>query len=609
MSKQKTVLITGASSGFGRALFDAALNAGHTVVGTVRRVEDRDALKALSSDDRALAFVLDVTDFKAIDDAVTALEKRVGSIDVLINSAGYGHEGVLEESSLEELRRQLDVNLFGAVAMIKAVLPSMRKRRRGHIINITSMAGYVGLPGIAYYAASKFALEGVSDVLAKEVASFGIKVTAVAPGSFRTEWAGRSMVRSPRSIADYDELFNPIRKAREDKSGKQNGDPEIAALVILDLLSLDEPPSHLVLGSDALDLVKPALRTALDKIDIWEQVSRSTDFNYSKTRRNSMHKHIKLLTSAAVALGIAAGGAAKAAPITHTLPASPTVFYRSVSVDGISIFYREAGRPDAPTILLLHGFPSSSRMYEPLLTRLSAQYHLIAPDYPGFGHSDAPGNKEFSYTFDHISQVMQRFTEVLGLQHYVLFMQDYGGPVGFRMAIAHPERVQAFIIQNACAHEEGLSPLWQKRREFWADRAANEPGLRANFSSLAATRQRHIGSNPTPETIDPDRWNDEFAFLSRPGEDDIQIDLFYDYRTNVASYPAWGAWLRQHQPATLVIWGKYDPSFVDAEAAAYQRDLPKAEVHILDAGHFALYEKPDEIAGLVSDFLRRTLGG
>src|SRR6266403_1288657 len=296
-----------------------------------------------------------------------------------------------------------------------------------------------------------------------------------------------------------------------------------------------------------------------------------------------MRKLVRGLT-ATVALGIATDGSAQSAPISQAAQASPTVFYRSVSVDGVSIFYREAGRPDAPTLLLLHGFPSSSRMFEPLLTRLSAQYH-------------------------HISQVMQRFTEVLGLQHYVLFMQDYGGPVGFRMAIVHPDRVQGFIIQNACAHEEGLSPLWQKRREFWADRAANEAGLRANFSSLAATRQRHIGSNPTPETVDPDRWNDEFAFLSRPGEDDIQIDLFYDYRTNVASYPAWDAWLRQHQPATLILWGKYDPSFVVAEAAAYQRDLPKAEVHILDAGHFALYEKPDEIAGLVSDFLRRTLGG
>jgi NAD(P)-dependent dehydrogenase (short-subunit alcohol dehydrogenase family) len=278
MSMQKTFLITGASSGFGRALFHAGSKAGHTVVGTVRREEDRSALEALSSDGRSQAVILDVTDFRAIGAAVTALEERVGAIDVLINSAGYGHEGLLEESPLEELLRQFEVNLFGAVAMIKAVLPSMRKRRRGHIINITSMAGYIGLPGIAYYTASKFALEGISDVLAKEVAPFGIKVTAVAPGSFRTDWAGRSMVRSPRSIEDYDALFNPVRKARQDKSGKQNGDPDKAAVVVLDLITLDEPPVHLLLGSDALTLVKPALRTALDEIDIWEKVSRSTDF-------------------------------------------------------------------------------------------------------------------------------------------------------------------------------------------------------------------------------------------------------------------------------------------------------------------------------------------
>jgi len=280
MSMQKTLLITGASSGFGRALFHAGLKAGHTVVGAVRREEDRDALEALSSDGRSHAVILDVTDYSAIGVTVPALEEQIGAIDVLINSAGYGHEGVVEESPLEELRRQLEVNLFGAVAMVKAVLPSMRKRRRGHIINITSMAGYIGLPGIAYYTASKFALEGISDVLAKELAPFGVKVIAVAPGSLRTDWAGRSMVRSPRSTEDYDPLFNPVRKAREDKSGKQNGDPDKAAIVIMDLVTLDEPPVHLLLGSDALALVKPALRTALDEIDFWEKVSRSTDFKH-----------------------------------------------------------------------------------------------------------------------------------------------------------------------------------------------------------------------------------------------------------------------------------------------------------------------------------------
>jgi pimeloyl-ACP methyl ester carboxylesterase len=309
-----------------------------------------------------------------------------------------------------------------------------------------------------------------------------------------------------------------------------------------------------------------------------------------------------ILATAAACLAMTATSHA-ASP---TDPPEPT-HYRTITVDGLSIFYREAGRSDAPAILLLHGFPSSSRMFEPLFARLSMQYRLIAPDYPGFGHSDAPSAKEFAYTFDHIATVIADFTQALGLHNYVLYMQDYGGPVGFRLAIAHPERVRAFVIQNAVAHDDGLGPLWQKRREFWADRAANEAGLRENFLSLAATKQRHVGSNPNPDTLDPDRWTDEFAFLSRPGEADIQTDLFYDYRTNVASYAAWDAWLRQHQPPTLVVWGRYDPSFQLAEATAYQRDLPKAEVHILDAGHFALYEKPDEIAGLMKDFLARTL--
>jgi pimeloyl-ACP methyl ester carboxylesterase len=310
----------------------------------------------------------------------------------------------------------------------------------------------------------------------------------------------------------------------------------------------------------------------------------------------------------AAALGLAIR-TDEGASVAGAAEARMAIHYRTVQVDGLSIFYREAGRPSTPTLLLLHGFPSSSRMYEPLLARLASHYHLVAPDYPGFGHSDAPDAKAFAYTFDHIADVTQHFTEALHLDHYALYMQDYGGPVGFRLAIAHPERVQAFIIQNAVAHEDGLGPLWQTRREFWADRAGNEASLRANFLSLAATRQRHVGLNPNPETLDPDRWTDEFAFLSRPGEDDIQTDLFYDYRNNVTSYPAWDAWLRQHQPATLVIWGKYDPSFLVAETAAYQRDLPKAEVHILDAGHFAAYEKPDEIATMIDGFLARTLGG
>ena len=274
---KKVFLITGVSSGFGRAFSEAAIAAGHQVIGTVRREGDRAPFEAIAPG-RARAVVLDVTDFRAIDGAIASLLGEFGRIDVLINNAGYGHEGVLEESPLEAMRHQFEVNVFGAVAMMKAVLPGMRTRRSGHIINMSSMAGYTPLPGIAYYAGSKFALEGISGVLAKEVEAFGIKVTAIAPGSFRTDWAGRSMIRSERSIADYDALFDPIRRAREDKSGKQAGDPVRAAQALLHLIDARQAPVHLLLGSDALGLVREHLADLQAQIDAWESVSRSTDF-------------------------------------------------------------------------------------------------------------------------------------------------------------------------------------------------------------------------------------------------------------------------------------------------------------------------------------------
>jgi pimeloyl-ACP methyl ester carboxylesterase len=278
------------------------------------------------------------------------------------------------------------------------------------------------------------------------------------------------------------------------------------------------------------------------------------------------------------------------------------VFYRTIKVDGLSIFYREAGPSDAPVILLLHGLPSSSRMFQPLLERLSDQFHLIAPDYPGFGHSDWPNPQQFTYTFDRIASVIDHFAGALQLRRYTLYMQDYGGPVGFRLALAHPERIRSLVVQNAVAHDEGLGENWKVRREFWADRGAHEPALRANLLSLATTRTRHLGSDPETERYDPDLWTDEFAFLSHPGQADIQTDLFYDYRTNVASYPSWQAWMRKTQPRLLVVWGRYDPSFNISEPEAYRRDVPTAEVHVLDAGHFALDTKADEIAGLIRQF-------
>ncbi len=284
-------------------------------------------------------------------------------------------------------------------------------------------------------------------------------------------------------------------------------------------------------------------------------------------------------------------------------PVQPPTFYRTIEIDGVSIFYREAGAKDAPTLLLLHGFPSSSRMYEPLFARLADRFHLIAPDYPGFGHSDWPDPKTFAYTFDHLAAIMDRFTEALGLSRYTLYLQDYGGPVGFRMALAHPERVEALIVQNTVAHNEGLGALWGPRRAFWADRAAHESAFKASFLSLATTRGRHVGSDPDVDRYDPDLWTDEFAFLSRPGQADIQTDLFYDYRTNVEAYPKWQAWLRERQPRLLVLWGRYDPSFDISEPDAYRRDAPKAEVYVLDAGHFALDTAPDQIARLVRSFM------
>ncbi len=278
--------------------------------------------------------------------------------------------------------------------------------------------------------------------------------------------------------------------------------------------------------------------------------------------------------------------------------------YRTIQIDGLSIFYREAGPKDAPTILLLHGLPSASRQFEPLLTRLSDHYHLVAPDFPGFGHSDWPDPKKFAYTFDHIAEIMNRFTEALGLKRSTLYMHDYGGPVGFRMALAHPDRVEALIVQDAVAHDEGLGPNWKARRAFWADRAANEALLRTNLLSLAATKTRHVGSDPNVERYDPDLWTDEFAFLSQPAQGDIQADLFYDYRTNVEAYPKWQAWMREKQPRLLVLWGRYDLSFELTEPEAYRRDVPKAEVHVLDAGHFALDVAPDEIAEIVRAFMQ-----
>lgn len=275
MNEYKTLFITGVSSGLGNALAREALAAGHRVIGTVRQEADRQAFAALSA--QAHGVLLDVTDHARLAAVVAEVQAEHGPVDVLVNNAGYGHEGILEESPLEELRQQFEVNVFAAVAVTKAFLPSFRERRRGHIINITSMGGTITLPGISYYCGSKFALEGISAALGQELAPFGVWVTAVAPGSFRTDWAGRSMRRTSRSIADYDEQFAPIRAAREAKSGKQLGDPRKAAQALLQLIGMPAPPAHLLLGSDALHLVRDRLAKASREIERWEALTLSTD--------------------------------------------------------------------------------------------------------------------------------------------------------------------------------------------------------------------------------------------------------------------------------------------------------------------------------------------
>jgi NAD(P)-dependent dehydrogenase (short-subunit alcohol dehydrogenase family) len=271
----KTFLITGVSSGFGRALAEAALNDGDTVVGTVRSEADKPAFEALGP--AAHALILDVTNTGAIAPAVAEVERSIGAIDVLVNNAGYGHEGILEESSIDDLRRQFEVNVFGAVAMMQAVLPAMRQRRAGHIINITSMGGLMTLPGLSYYHGSKFALEGISESLGKELKDLGIKVTAVEPGGFRTDWAGRSLVRAERSIGDYDAIMEPIRKRRAELSGWQIGDPKKAAQAMLKLALSDNPPAHLLLGSDAVRLVEEKMKSLQAEFKAWKSVSLATD--------------------------------------------------------------------------------------------------------------------------------------------------------------------------------------------------------------------------------------------------------------------------------------------------------------------------------------------
>ncbi len=287
--------------------------------------------------------------------------------------------------------------------------------------------------------------------------------------------------------------------------------------------------------------------------------------------------------------------------------ADVSVRYKRVSIDGVDIAYSEAGRPDAPAVLLLHGFPTSSHMYRNLIPALSDRYHVVAPDYPGFGQSEAPQRSQFEYTFENYAKLMERLTEKLGLSRYALYVMDYGAPVGFRLAAKHPSRVTALIVQNGNAYVEGLQAFWEPIQKYWASGSTDDREALRWLTSLKATKWQYTHGVPDISVVSPDTWTHDQALLDRPGNQEIQLDLFYDYRTNIPLYPEWQAYFRKHTPATLVIWGKNDQIFVADGAAPYKRDLPDAEVHMLDTGHFVLETHAADTAALIRDFLGRSI--
>ena len=288
--------------------------------------------------------------------------------------------------------------------------------------------------------------------------------------------------------------------------------------------------------------------------------------------------------------------------------ATPMTLHKTVKVDGLDIFYREAGSKDAPTLLLLHGFPTSSRMFGDLIPALADRYHLVAPDYPGFDNSSQPTPDEFDYTFDNLANVIDGFTRKLGLDRYSLYVMDYGAPVGFRLAAKHPERVQALIVQNGNAYEEGLGKFWDPFRTYWSEPTDKNAKPLKGFLNLEATKWQYTHGTRRLEAINPDAWIVDQYFQDRPGNKAIQLRLFYDYGSNPALYPEWQAYFRAYQPPTLVVWGKNDVIFPATGAHPYKRDLKSVELHLLDTGHFALEEDGGVIAGHIRRFLGKVTG-
>jgi len=280
----------------------------------------------------------------------------------------------------------------------------------------------------------------------------------------------------------------------------------------------------------------------------------------------------------------------------------PTL-HKTIDINGLNIFYREAGSKEAPTILLLHGFPTSSHMFRNLIPALSEEYHVVAPDYPGYGNSSMPALNEFDYTFDRLAETIELFIEKLGLKAYSLYVMDYGAPVGYRIAAKHPERVQALIVQNGNAYEEGLRDFWIPIKAYWKNRTEENAAPLRKFLELDITKWQYTNGVKNIEKISPDNWFHDQYLMDRPGNKEIQLQLFYDYGSNPPLYPEWQAYFREHQPPTLIVWGKNDFIFPAEGASPYQRDLKNIEVHLLDTGHFALEEYGDLIASHIRRFM------
>jgi pimeloyl-ACP methyl ester carboxylesterase len=314
------------------------------------------------------------------------------------------------------------------------------------------------------------------------------------------------------------------------------------------------------------------------------------------------------LSGLAAAAVLPQDASAKPSRASQGAAAIPVTHHRTATIDGIKIFYREAGPKNAPVVLLLHGFPTSSHMFRNLIPELADRYHVIAPDYPGYGQSDMPDRGKFAYTFDRFGELVDGLLDQLGVKRYAMYVMDYGAPVGWRLALKHPERISGLIVQNGNAYDEGLKEFWDPIKKYWADGSDASRKALLTLFTLETTKFQYTDGVSDLSRISPDNWVQDQVLLDRPGNNDIQLDLFYDYRTNLPLYPKVQAYFRTHKPPTLIVWGKNDKIFPADGAHPYKRDLPQVEFHLIDTGHFALEDKSDEMVPLIRDFLKRKVG-